>query len=94
MLAYSFGAVYYSQIDWKLSRTAINGWQVFNRRNLTHTISVRFSFQAEHLRFKILASIGWLVIPVSVGAVQLWLYLLKKDAVKASLWLFLCLSLV
>jgi drug/metabolite transporter (DMT)-like permease len=30
------------------------------------------------------------VIPVSIGAVQLWLYLLKKDPIKASLWLFLC----
>jgi drug/metabolite transporter (DMT)-like permease len=35
-------------------------------------------------------SIAWLVIPVSIGAVQLWLYLLKEDAVHASLWLFLC----
>jgi probable blue pigment (indigoidine) exporter len=32
----------------------------------------------------------WLVIAVSIGAVQLWLYLLKIDPVKASLWLFLC----
>ena len=30
------------------------------------------------------------MIPVSIGAVQLWLYLLKADAVKASIWLFLC----
>ena len=30
------------------------------------------------------------MIPVSIGAVQLWLYLLKKDPIKASLWLFLC----
>jgi probable blue pigment (indigoidine) exporter len=35
-------------------------------------------------------SIGWLIFPVSIGAVQLWLYLLKEDAVKASLWLFFC----
>ena len=35
-------------------------------------------------------SVFWLVIPVSIGAVQLWLYLLKKDPIKASLWLFLC----
>jgi drug/metabolite transporter (DMT)-like permease len=32
----------------------------------------------------------WLAIPVSIAAVQLWLWLLKTNAVKAGLWLFLC----
>jgi drug/metabolite transporter (DMT)-like permease len=32
----------------------------------------------------------WLAIPVSIGAVQLWLWLLKTDAIKAGMWLFLC----
>jgi drug/metabolite transporter (DMT)-like permease len=32
----------------------------------------------------------WLIFPVSVVSVQLWLWLLKTDPVKASLWLFLC----
>ena len=31
-----------------------------------------------------------LAIPVSIGAVQLWLYLLRDNPVKASFWLFLC----
>ena len=35
-------------------------------------------------------SLGWLVFPVSILAVQLWLRLLKTDAVKASMWLYLC----
>jgi drug/metabolite transporter (DMT)-like permease len=39
---------------------------------------------------KFLLSLTWLVIPVSIGAVQLWLRLLKDDAVRASIWLFLC----
>jgi probable blue pigment (indigoidine) exporter len=29
-------------------------------------------------------------VPISIAAVQLWLYLLKAEPVKASLWLFLC----
>ena len=32
----------------------------------------------------------WLAVFVSVFAIQLWLWLLKKDTVKAGLWLFLC----
>jgi drug/metabolite transporter (DMT)-like permease len=39
---------------------------------------------------KFFLSLTWLVIPVSIGAVQLWLRLLKDDAVRASIWLFLC----
>ena len=34
-------------------------------------------------------SVAWLVF-VSIGAVQMWLYLLKIDTVKAALWLYLC----
>jgi len=32
----------------------------------------------------------WLVFPVSVVALQLWFFLVRQDAVRASLWLFLC----
>jgi len=35
-------------------------------------------------------SLLWLVVPVSILSIQLWLRLLKADAVRASLWLFLC----
>ncbi len=90
MLAYSFGSVYYGTIDWKLSRTAINGWQVLIGGFLLIPLAVTLHSKPNHLDLRFWLSIGWLVIPVSIGAVQLWLYLLKSDAVKASLWLFLC----
>jgi drug/metabolite transporter (DMT)-like permease len=35
-------------------------------------------------------SLSWLVLPVSVVAIQLWLRLLKADAIRASMWLYLC----
>ena len=35
-------------------------------------------------------AIIWLAIPVSIVAVQLWLYLLHEDAEGSSFWLFLC----
>ena len=37
-----------------------------------------------------IGSTFWLIIPVSIIALQLWFYLVKLDAVKASLWIFLC----
>jgi hypothetical protein len=36
------------------------------------------------------ATVVWLIIPVSIVAVQLWLYLLHQNPVKAALWLYLC----
>ena len=35
-------------------------------------------------------SVAWLAIPVSIIAVQLWLWLLSVNPVRAGLWLFLC----
>jgi drug/metabolite transporter (DMT)-like permease len=37
-----------------------------------------------------IGAVLWLAIPVSIGAVQLWLYLLRDNAARASFWLFLC----
>jgi drug/metabolite transporter (DMT)-like permease len=90
MIFYSFGSVYYATIPWKLSRTAINGWQVLLGGLMLIPFAVFFHSLENQFDFRFWFSIGWLVLPVSVGAVQLWLYLLKTDAVRASLWLFLC----
>ena len=48
------------------------------------------NFSATHFDLRFWLSVGWLVLPVSVTALQLWFFLVKKDAVRASLWLFLC----
>jgi probable blue pigment (indigoidine) exporter len=91
MMSYSVGTVYYSSREWSLPRLAINGWQVFFGGVLLLPFTF-FSFDVEknHFDSRFWYSVMWLVVPVSYGAVQLWLYLLKLDAVKAALWLFLC----
>lgn len=90
MVAYSFSSVYYASVKWELSRTAINGWQVFLGGVMLLPFAILFPQKANHYDFRFWASEFWLVVPVSIGAVQLWLYLLKIDTVRASLWLFLC----
>jgi drug/metabolite transporter (DMT)-like permease len=90
MLVYSIGAVYYASVKWTLSRSLINGWQVLIGGLLLLPFTLAFEGGGTHYDRQFWLSIGWLIIPVSIGAVQLWLYLLKEDAVKASLWLFLC----
>lgn len=90
MIAYSFSSVYYAAIPWTLSRSAINGWQVLIGGILLLPFAMLFSEQENRYDLRFWGSVFWLVVPVSVGAVQLWLYLLKIDALRASLWLFLC----
>jgi probable blue pigment (indigoidine) exporter len=90
MAAYSAGAVYYATVQWTLSRISINGWQVFIGGLLLIPFTIILHSQANTFDMTFWFSLLWLIVPVSIGAVQLWLRLLKTDAVKASLWLYLC----
>ncbi len=91
MVAYSIGTLYYSKVKWRLSRFTINGWQVFLGGIFLLPLTLYFHESGRsEWNMTVFFSIAWLVIPVSVAAVQLWLYLLKTDTVKASFFLFLC----
>ncbi|HTI07635.1 MAG TPA: DMT family transporter [Puia sp.] len=92
MLAYSGGVLYFSRKSWNdLPMLTINGWQTL-LGGLFLLPFVAFTYRASQNTWNgtSIASVLWLAIPVSVIAIQLWLYLLKDDAAKASFWLFLC----
>jgi drug/metabolite transporter (DMT)-like permease len=92
MLSYSIGAIYFSSKEWSgLSLLTINGWQTF--LGGLFLFPVMFFFyknSGNHLNSTFWVSVGWLAVPVSIFAVQLWLWLLQLNAVRAGLWLFLC----
>lgn len=90
MVAYSYGAVYYSSIKWTLARMTINGWQVFIGGLLLIPFTLVNYKGTTQFNGTFWLSLLWLVVPVSILSIQLWLRLLKADAVKAALWLFLC----
>ncbi len=90
MLSYSIATIYYSNIDWKLSRTAINGWQVFLGGLMMLPLTFILHKEPNTYDLTFTLSVLWLIFPVSILAVQLWLYLLEVDPVKASFFLFLC----
>jgi len=90
MVAYSFGSVYYAAVQWQLSRTSINAWQVFIGGILILPITWVMHERPTQFDLIFWGSLVWLVFPVSILAVQLWLRLLKIDAVRAALWLYLC----
>ena len=91
MLCYSIGTVYYQSINWSLSRLSINGWHVlFGGLILLPFTTYSFDTNQNNFDTTFWYSVFWLVIPVSILSGQLWLYLLKIEPTRASLWIFLC----
>jgi probable blue pigment (indigoidine) exporter len=90
MITYSIGSVYYSAVDWQLPRLAINGWQVTFGGLMLLPFAVVWPLRDTVYDLRFWGSLLWLIVPVSMVAVHLWLWLLKSDAVKAAIWLYLC----
>lgn len=92
MLSYSVGAIYFSAKEWHgLPLFTINGWQTLIGGLLLLPFAVyHYDPQLNHLNTTFWTAVLWLAIPVSIVAVQLWLWLLQRNAVRAGLWLFLC----
>ncbi|WP_020602441.1 DMT family transporter [Spirosoma spitsbergense] len=91
MISVSAATVYYASIQWRLPNLVINGWQVFIGGLLLLPFTlVSGGFAESQYDGRFWASVFWLILPVSVAALQLWFYLIRQDPVRASLWLFLC----
>ena len=92
MLSYSVGAIYFSSKNWgNLNILTINGWQTIIGGIFLLPITLFvYETMANQYNFVFWMNTLWLAIPVSIFAVQIWLWLLKINPVKAGLWLFLC----
>jgi drug/metabolite transporter (DMT)-like permease len=92
MMSYSVGAIYFSAKKWNdLTILTINGWQTMIGGILLLPFTLfEYSVGKNHFNFKFWSGTLWLAIFVSIFAIQLWLWLLKRNTVKAGLWLFLC----
>lgn len=92
MLSYSAGAIYFSSRDWgKMTLLTINGWQTFLGGIFLLPFTLLTYMPVEnHYHTVFWINTFWLAVAVSIAAVQLWLWLLKINTVKAGLWLFLC----
>lgn len=92
MLIYSAGVIYFSEKNWNdLHILTINGWQtILGGLFLLPVTIITYLPEKNHYNTELVGSVLWLAIPVSIIAVQLWLYLLRDNPIKASFWLFLC----
>lgn len=91
MVSISAATVYYARFTWRLPNLVINGWQVLIGGLVLLPFTLIFAdFTHSSYDTRFWGSVFWLIIPVSVVALQLWFYLVRTDAVQASLWLLLC----
>lgn len=91
MLSYSLGTIYYLKKQWPIDPLVLNGWQVFFGGILLLPLTLfLYDNSANNFNLQFAGSVGWLIFLVSIFAVQIWLYLLKIDPQRTSLWLFLC----
>src|SRR5690606_10710199 len=92
MLSYSVGTIYFTSQKWEgMHLLTINGWQtLLGGLFLLPFMLLTFKSNVKHFGGSFWLGTAWLAIPVSIGAVMLWLKLIGEDAVKAGLWLFLC----
>lgn len=92
MVSYSMGAIYFAAKKWNnLSILTINGWQTTIGGLLLLPFTIfEYKSTQNHYDLQFWGGTVWLAIFVSIFAIQLWLWLLQKNTVKAGLWLFLC----
>jgi drug/metabolite transporter (DMT)-like permease len=92
MISYSVASLYFTRNNWKgLHILTINGWQTFFGAVFTLPFFFYFYEEGKNIfNWRMIVSVIWLALPVSIGAMMLWLFLLKRDPVRASFWLFLC----
>ncbi len=91
MLSYSLGTIFYIKKTWPIDPLVLNGWQVFFGGLIILPFSLYlYEPSLNHFNLSFWGSLSWLIFMVSIFTVQIWLYLLKIDPEKSSLWLFLC----
>ncbi|HEX2608284.1 MAG TPA: EamA family transporter [Flavisolibacter sp.] len=90
MLSVSIATVYYTSVKWKLAPLIVNGWQVLlGGLCLIPATLATTDWTAVHWTPRFWGAELWLIFAVSICALQLWFYLVRRDPVQAALWLFL-----
>ena len=86
----SVGSVYARRVQLQLPPFVVNGWQlVFGVLMLLPFAAVLNNGAEIRPSPNLLLAIGWSALPVSIGAMAIWFGMVRKDALRASTWLFL-----
>ncbi|MBT2722264.1 DMT family transporter [Bacillus sp. ISL-46] len=90
MIAMAVGSLIYKKVDLQLPTIVVNTWQVIIGGGilLIPTLILE-SGESITIDFHFIGYLLWSVFALSIFNVNLWFYLLKKDAIKANNWLML-----
>jgi probable blue pigment (indigoidine) exporter len=90
MISMAIGSIYFQKQKLELPSLVINAWQVLFGGIILIIPSVILEFDKPFIfDMNLIIYLIWSVLGVSIFAMILWFYLLKQDAVKANIWLFL-----
>jgi drug/metabolite transporter (DMT)-like permease len=90
IVVYAIGSVYFKRAQVQLTGTVLNAWQISIGAVLILPFAILLN-DNQPIQFTptLIAALGWVIVGVSIVAVTIWFYLLKKDPLRASMWLFL-----
>ena len=90
VLINSIGSVYARRVQLQLPPFVVNGWQlVLGMLMLLPLAALLNNGMVFRASPNLLFAIGWSALPVSIGAMAIWFGMVRKDALRASTWLFL-----
>ncbi|QIZ08601.1 EamA family transporter [Priestia megaterium] len=90
MIAMAVGSLIYKKVDLQLPTIVVNTWQVIiGGVILLIPTLILESGEPVTIDFHFIGYLLWSVFVLSIFNVNLWFYLLKKDAIKANNWLLL-----
>lgn len=90
MISMAIGSIYFQKQKLQLPSLVINAWQVLFGGIILIIPSMLLELDEPVLfDMNLVLYLVWSVLGVSIFAMILWFYLLKQDAVKANIWLFL-----
>ena len=86
----SIGSVYARRVQLQLSPFVINGWQLLIAVVMLAPVAALLNNGiALRPSLNLVVAVGWSGLPVSIGAMAIWFTMVRKDALRASTWLFL-----
>lgn len=87
---YAFGSVYFKRVKVGLSGLVLNGWQISIGALLLFPFAAAMNGpELPRISSNLVIGLSWSVLVISTFGLALWFYLLKKDPVRANMWMFL-----
>jgi probable blue pigment (indigoidine) exporter len=90
VVTYAFGSVYFKWVKLDISGRILNGWQIAIGGLILFPFAAALNGPTlPTVTNNLVIGLSWSVIAISIIGIILWFHLLKKDPVRANMWMFL-----